>query len=241
MTRGFPRLSTIGLAVLSAVVVGSVARADVTATFDGTNPSQTVTATSFTTTYTSVPVGPFNFSNVSAGGAPLGDTFRAFCADFFQDVSPGNTYTFQSGDMTVATDVGSDATKTARIQKLFDNHYAGATDADTGGAFQLALWELTYDGAGASLDLTGGNFTASGSASSLTIAQNWLNGLDAAPTTNAYQIVGLYSADYQDQLTVAVTPVPAPAGVVLAAVAGGVMLLRRRMTARKAESAEATA
>ena len=233
----FRRAVLVGLAVVG---VGSAARADVVATFTGNDPFQIVTTNNSGTVYHDLPAGPFNFATVDAGGTALGSTFQGFCADYFQPVAAGETYNYTPGAITSLPDVGTDATKLARIQGLFDHFYGSiAGDAEKSAAFQLAVWELTYDGAG-TLDLSSGVFSASGG-SSVGIAQGWMNILNdpnAPAATSHYTLLGLFSPTNQDQITAIpdVNPVPAPAGVVLAVIGGGLVLARRRFAAKKGEA-----
>jgi hypothetical protein len=215
-----------------------VAQADVVATFEGTAPFQLVTTTatsgSNSATYNGVPVGPFNFTTYDAGGTQLGGNFRAFCADYFQGVSPGDTYNFAPVAISDLPDIGTNATKLARIQTLYDRFFDSTTDAERGGAFQLAMWELAYDGDGA-LGLGSGNFVATGD-SSVALADSWLSSLDdGVPTPQQWTLIGLLSTTNQDQITAVPNVVPAPAGLALIVIGGGLALARRRIIAKKSE------
>ena len=228
----------LALALFAAVGTTAAARAELVATFHGTIPSQDVAMQAYTSSYSANPVGPFRFTvdatSTDPNFAPNSD-FRAFCADLFQDVSPGQTYTYTVGSVSDLPSVAGDATKASLVSRLFNRHYDVATDADRGGAFQLALWELLADGPG-NLDLTTGNLTVStpDSVPAVGIAKSWLAALETADPTDAdkYQLVGLFSATAQDQLTVVPNPVPAPAGVVLGLIAVGGFALRRVRRAR---------
>ena len=236
------------LPALVAGVCGASARADVVTTFIGTDPYQTVNTTADKgtgpRTINDNPVGPFNFVVTDAGTSGLGQSFRSFCADYFQEVSLGESITYTEVAPSALPDINGDASKLAKVQKLFDLFYDKATGADSGGAFQLALWKLLYDPN--NTDLSTGAFTAigPGSPTSVGIAQNWLNtvadGSVADPGT--YTLIGLFSATAQDQLTVTrkVDPVPAPAGAVLLAIGAAGLVARRRFAAKKvAEPADA--
>lgn len=222
------------LALTVTAVAGSAAtgRADIVATFDGTIPSQDVSMVGFGSTYEAMPVGPFQFSVTGGDGTfAAGSTIRGFCADFDQALTPGQSYPFVVTSPSALPDVGPDATKLALIDRLFERHYGTATDADRGGAFQLALWELLYDGPG-SLDLNAGNIdvTSPDSVNAVAIAKSWLAALETPDPTDAdnYTVIGLFNANNQDQLTVVPNnPVPAPAGAVLGLVALGGFGLRR--------------
>jgi hypothetical protein len=221
------------LAVFAAAGSAAAARAELVTTFQGTIPSQDVAMRAFTREFTANPVGPFRFTvdeaSTDPNFAPNSD-FRSFCADLFQDVSPGQTYTYTVGSVSDLSSVGGDATKAALVSRLFNRHYEAATDADFGGAFQLTLWELLADGPG-NLDLTTGNLTVTtpDSVPAVGIAKSWLAALETADPTDSekYQLVGLFSATVQDQLTVVPNPIPAPAGAVLGLIAVGGFALRR--------------
>ncbi len=231
------RFHRLALVVFAAFGSTAAARADLVATFNGTIPSQDVAMQAFAQVFAANPVGPFRFTVTPASGDPTfapNSAIRAFCADLFQDVSPGQTYTYTVGGIGDLPSVGGDATKQALVRRLFNRHYETATDADRGGAFQLALWELLYDGPG-NLNLGTGNVTVStpDSVPAVGIAKAWLAALETADPTDAdkYQLVGLFSATAQDQITVVPSAVPAPAGMVLGliAVAGfGLRRLRRK-------------
>jgi hypothetical protein len=242
---GFTR--RLVLAGVAALGLGSAAKADVVATFTGTAPFTTASTNAFGGVIDGMPVGTFNYTVVSSTDPRFSGSFQSFCADYFQPVTTGDTYTYTPVAISALPDVGTDPTKLARIQELYDRYYNSATNSngDQAGAFQLALWELLYDGTGA-LDIGSGNFIASAlnGSTNAAIAQSWLNSLDdpnlPAPVDN-FQLVGLFNANNQDQIVPfnAPSPVPAPAALVLAVIGGGVLLARRR-AARKVE-AEATA
>lgn len=227
-------------ALVAVCAVGS-ARAEIVTRFVGTFPSQQIfvsaTKGGAPRAFES-PVGPFNFNVISnTTNLELGGSFRSFCADFFQDVSPGNNYTFNPVDVAALTDVaGPDsAIKVAKIQELYDRFYDSATDAERGAAFQLALWEILYDPT--NNNLSSGNFFAQGpgNPSAISIAQNWLNVIgDAtiADPAKKYNLVGLDSPSAQDQIVP--QPIPAPAGVVLAVIGVAGLIARRRLAAKKA-------
>lgn len=240
---------------LPALVVGwaaTSAKADIVVTFTGTAPSQQINVSATkggdTRAFES-PVGPFNFNvNTNTTSLALGSSFRSFCADFFQDVSPANpqtgatgVYEFTPVAVSDLPDVAGNATKLSKIQELYDRYYDVATDAEKGAAFQLALWEILYDPD--ANNLASGNFTAigPGDPSSIGIAQGWLNtiGDGSIPDIDKkWDLVGLYSPTAQDQI-VPQQPIPAPAGVVLLVIGAAGLIARRRLAGKKAEATEA--
>lgn len=221
----------LSLAVAALGLSAGTGRADIVATFDGTIPSQDVSMTAFGTTYSVMPVGPFQFTVTAGDGTfAAGSTFRGFCADFAQAVTAGQSYPFSTVAPSALPDVGPNAAKLALIDRLFDRHYGAATDATNGGAFQLALWELLYDGPG-NLDLNAGTIdvTSPDSVAAVATAKGWLAALETPDPADAdnYTVIGLFNANAQDQLTVVPNAVPAPAGVVLGLIALGGFGLRR--------------
>lgn len=246
MSQRLIGLRRLVLAGVAALGLGTAAKADVVATFTGTNPFSTADTNAFGGVINGMPVGTFNYTVVSSTDPRFSGGFQSFCADYFQPVTTGDTYSYVPVDISALPDIGTDPTKLARIQELYDRFYTAAVNgtADQAGAFQLALWELTYDGTGA-VDIASGNFiaTAVGGSANTAIAQSWLNTIDdptAPAPTDSFQLVGLFNANNQDQIVpLAPAPVPAPAALVLAVIGGGVLLARRR-AARKLEE-EATA
>jgi hypothetical protein len=236
LQRWFTRLV---LPVLVAGCVGSAAKADVVTTFIGVDPSQpvdvTATKSGNTRAIQGTPAGPFNFVVIDDGGTGLGPTFRSFCADFFQDVAVGQNYTFTPVAFADLPDVAGNATKISKVQELYDRYYDVATNAENGAAFQLALWEILYDPN--NTNLSSGNFIATdpGGATSIGVAQSWLNviGDSSIPDpSQRYILSGLYSPTGQDQI-VPTQPVPGPAGVVLLAIGAVGLVARRKLFGMK--------
>jgi hypothetical protein len=231
----------------------------ITLTLDKTNGNAAVpiqaTINGTTTNWSATP-GPYCWHPVNA---PLNSGFATptatFCVELNQPITTGNTYTYTiDTNLAQMPTIGS-TTKGNQILELWGRHYdaSWANSSFTGSlqstAFQLALWELIYDGPG-NLNLTTGNFRSqSGSVSNPTtatgLAAQWLGqlsptGSNAAAFSNqftGYQLVGLTNGSAQDQITMLapqplVGSVPAPPGAVLGAIgllalAGRARLLRR--------------
>lgn len=200
-----------------------------------------------TTSTASVTPGPYYWHQV---GTPLNSNFPAnvttFCVELNQGFpTPSSTYTVDALGAKVNA-----ATATA-ITKLYGNHYDSAWNSTSFGgsaastAFQIALWELVYDGPGSTLG--SGNFRYNGSTTSAsTLAASWLAGL-ASESTAAFttkfgsqQLVWLSNGSKQDQLTLKDSPqgaVPAPPSIVLAGLALVSGLSGRALRRRKAADA----
>jgi hypothetical protein len=95
-------------------------------------------------------------------GAPI----QFWCYELGQSFSFNTSYT----DYTVGVPANEDL-----LSKLFQAAYALVNNAQTSAAFQLAVWEILYDG---DLDLFGGSFhtTRVGNATDA-LAQTWLDAL----------------------------------------------------------------
>jgi len=171
--------------------------------------------------------GPYSWANNTipgGGGAPV----STFCIELTQGIPSGNI------DFTVTALSTLGTTKANAITALYGNK-SGYSDS----AFQLALWELIYDGnydAGLPLPLatnlfsgsTGGTLrstssVAAGAQALLTATLNNISGGIANFNTNyaGYSLVALTSNYSQDQIYLKPNPkpvgaIPAPPAIVLA-------------------------
>jgi hypothetical protein len=201
-------------ALAGALLVGSVANAAVlTLDFTGFkngSVSGSLTANGDTINGAQAGMFRFNVTNV-VGDAPI-DLFNqihAFCIEATIDLQDPADYQLLS-----AGDYFNDATKYGLIQQLFSKHFAETGTRNTDAAFQLALWEIIYDGG--DLDLSGGNFTATGFEGALGIAAGWLANLGTGNSFSglwALQAPGVgVPNDSQDLIT---WEVPEPATLAL--------------------------
>lgn len=116
------------------------------------------------------------------------------------------------------------------LGQLFNEAYGAATaDAQHSAAFQLAIWEIVYDG---DLDLHAGGFkVTSGDAATVAIAQGWLAAL--GNFTDNYNLVLLHSPTHQDFVTFGKPfdriTVPEPSALALLAVALASLVVVRRL------------
>ena len=104
------------------------------------------------------------------------------------------------------------------LQELWYNHIGDvvanrytANGSTFAGAFQLAIWKLTYDH-GATFDLQSGNLQAQNTSGDGQLAQQWLNELQAEGPNSPNKVTTLavlQSLTNQDQLVDTSTPEPA--------------------------------
>ncbi len=151
-----------------------------------------------------------------------------FCVDPFQWAS-STTSTYDKSSLD-ASDFASGygATRFANAQKLYDNAYAGLSNATQTAGFHLALWEIFHD----DLSTLSGNIKKSSwgsDAGMLAAANGFLSALGGWGTTNAYDLTFYGSGRYQDFLVAKPSAVPVPAALpLLASGLIGFVALRRR-------------
>lgn len=118
-----------------------------------------------------------NFSAGEFTGLWNGNSFSAMCVDVNHDLSFGTTYTNYTA-MTPAA-YGFTATQVGLFNRLYTNYYATShTSNANAAAFQIAVWEITYDGNG-TLNLGANTFTlgSGGNATAKSTAASWLSSL----------------------------------------------------------------
>jgi hypothetical protein len=175
---------------------------------------------------TTLNAGPFHWTQT----VPLNTNFptgvTTYCIDVDHFISEGNTYQYTAqSDLKLAPTIGNDLAKVSAINELFDRNYnSSLTSSANSAAFQLALWELVYDGA-SSKSLSAGRIQANN-----TQAQNMLDSLGTSYSNHdmaGHHLTALVSVKgAQDQITVTPNGVPAPPALLLAGV--GVLALLGR-------------
>ena len=147
---------------------------------------------------------------LAASTAAMG-SFTAFCVDLFQDINLNQTYTDYTA-VPVASHAFANANAVSDIGKLFSEGHA-LTSAQDQAAFQIALWEISYETTG-SYDLSNGSVDFSGPAATLALASSWLTAL--ANTQDFYTVTVFESPTHQDLVT-ATPAVPEPSTYALMA------------------------
>ncbi len=182
--------------------------------------------------------GPFQWSQTAPLVPGFPTTVLTYCIDIEQFIKLGQAHTFTiQPHLALAPTIGTEA-KAAAITELYDRYYlTGLTNTANQNAFQLALWELVYDGPD-SRNLSAGRIQVTNAQ-----AQAMLNSLGTPYSTHdlaGSKLLALVSDTKQDQLVVIPgpgKPVPAPPAVVLAGVGVLALLGRARWNRRKATPA----
>ena len=151
-----------------------------------------------------------NFSAGEFTGLWNGNSFSAMCVDVNHDLSFGTTYTNYTA-MTPAA-YGFTATKVGLFNRLYTDYYATShTNGVNAAAFQIAVWEITYDGNGA-LNLGANTFTlgSGGNATAKSTAASWLSSLTPlASSAWTFTVLDSRGDSATQDLLVAI-PVPEP-------------------------------
>ena len=209
-------------------------------------------------------VGQINWT-VTGGNTPgysVGQHISTYCIQGLQDVFTGGTYTYDivglnsPGLPEGGPDAGVlDSVAAMQIQGFANQYFgnagtatAGFTANESAAAFQLAIWEIEYDGgqggevfpqlanfnyfAQGNLKATGGNTEGT---DAITLANSWLNNFTAAENVSSLALV---SNNAQDQLIFQpgggtpppTVPLPAafPAGAALLSGLFGARKLKRK-------------
>lgn len=205
--------------------------------------------------------GQFNWTVGSNDmGLPEGSEMVTFCAQLFQGVSNGQTYTYFSNDIADTPDDNSEPgtmgmMRASVLGDLYARHYdsinGGMIDgfgnvgaAKASAAFQMAVWEITHE----NMPAGGGEIDAQTYVNSLSLKLGAFTAWTASGTTDelasffldslleggmlAFDLMGLTNPGQQDQIMpLGMNYVPLPAPVVLAGTGlVGLLVLRRRFT-----------
>lgn len=163
-------------------------------------------------------------------------SFSSICIDVKHDIGWNTKYSDYTSKTADA--FGFTPTQISLFNKLYTAHYAESHTSNTNAAaFQLAAWEITYDGNGA-LDLGKNNFQLgpwnnATFKSARSTAASWLSGL-GNEKEGQWKFTVLDSKNYQDQLIAMPVPEPAEIAMLLAGLGliGGI-------SRRKAQAAAA--
>lgn len=168
-------------------------------------------------------------SSANAGGFLTsvngGPTFVSYCVDLYQNINFADPAYSGYNLVSSAAHFFQNPNGASLISRFLGDNHTQSNSAEAA-AFQIALWELTYETSGIYNLADGTAIFSGGSAANaaLGIAQGWLSALG----NNAQGFAVYESSRYQDVL---VTPVPEPStyAMMVAGLAGlGYMARRRR-------------
>lgn len=163
-------------------------------------------------------------------GAWDGTPITFWCVELTQYFTPGSSYM----DYSTGALSGSVWSNLGRLFSEVDPATRTST-TDNSAAFQLAIWEIVYEG-GTGLDLTTGTFhitNNNGNTAAQNLANTWLTNL---PGSSVVALTLLHSDNEQDFITVlpgdrdCCTTVPEPSPLPLAALGLLAMVAARRRT-----------
>ena len=212
----------IRCAIALAGIVGGISAAHagtVTARYTGTY-GQGVDVTLAPTINGNVGTVTFNWVRTDVAGPGVDSTvdssFIAYCCELGQNVSANTDYTFT---VQTAAEHGFSATQEMLLGRLWASYKAGVNSQTTSAAFQMAVWELSFD---AGADLEAGTFLGNGGAAIVALAQSYLDAVTSPSYGGGqHQIRVLHHPTAQDQL------IPTPGSLALLGL-GGLAAGRRR-------------
>jgi hypothetical protein len=216
------------LAGLAISACAAQAAFTVQATYIDTNPGVwgNVSISSGVSYVGPVKAGQFNWQRTGGTFSGLQGNFATFCIEIQQSLNPGSNYTFDVNtvanaplpmNMPLSAPMG--AVKAGKIAELYGRHFASLSTNDDYAAFQIAIWDIIYDGGDT---VSTGIFRAINFGAALAQADAFIASIDGTGPMFA-GLGALSSDDFQDQIFV-----PTPGSMALLGIGGLVAARRRR-------------
>jgi len=220
------------------------------ASADTIDVQATITGVQFaTSSYTTVGI-KFNGSDLGqviagpeiwhqTGGSTLLGDYLTYCVEINQDVYLGSSYGFTTGTVESAPTPGNPipgasgmgSAKATLLDELWARHYGDVSNAVSGAAFQVAVWDIVYD---ADFNLGIGNLQAYGNTAVTDLATTWLTDVNTNSTAFTHQnLLALKSDNFQDQVTLLPPLQSPPPETPLPPAAAGAAVLFLGMGARR--------
>lgn len=211
-------LLSLAAATLAATTLPAAASLITVTSFSQPNPVTVRIQSTTPSTGLYVYAGGFNTTDGT-------NSFVSWCVDILQSTyfgSPANDYTLVNA--AAVSHIG--AARADALGALATQYLGSVNNASTSAAFQLAVWEIVYETAGAGYNLNSGNFSAWGASDgSLGLAQGWLSNL---PGTSTHTASVWQSPTRQDLAVFTTVPEPATFGLLAAGLCGLAFVRRRR-------------
>jgi PEP-CTERM motif len=208
-------------AVLVASLLGTTAASASTIAMNYTGTGNIVGTVSVSrnsgASYFSTLAGRLSFEVVSSTQANVnaGDTLYSYCSEIWQNLIPSTSYTVGPLANGSTYQGGMGEVKANLVRQLYARFLPdidAAVTVEMATAMQVALWEVISESA-PSLNLSSGLIRVSGSASTMALAQGFLDSLsfDGPMIHNVYSLTNAKGQDYM--LQTAAVPEPAVFGL----------------------------